>query len=77
MSLRRLEPVQWGLIAGSVAVLVWSVPGLFVNPDFSTGSEAPHSSQGIYAGWGIDPNTADSETSDRHRQLPASRRPPK
>lgn len=33
-------PVQWAAIAGSLAVLVWSVPGLIVNPDFALGDEA-------------------------------------
>jgi Domain of unknown function (DUF4383) len=40
VKLQRLEPVQWSAIAGAIAVLVWSVPGLFVNPDFATGSDA-------------------------------------
>ena len=35
-----LAPVQWAAILGSVAVLVWSVPGLIVNPDFATGDAA-------------------------------------
>jgi hypothetical protein len=37
---RPLAPVQWAAIAGSLAVLVWSVPGLIVNPDFATGDAA-------------------------------------
>ncbi len=37
---RPLQPVQWAAIAGSVAVLVWSVPGLILNPDFHVGSDA-------------------------------------
>ena len=37
---RPLEPVQWAAIAGSIAVLVWSVPGLIANPDFATGDAA-------------------------------------
>jgi hypothetical protein len=37
---RPLAPVQWAAILGSLAVLVWSVPGLIVNPDFSTGDAA-------------------------------------
>ena len=37
---RPLQPVQWAAIVGSIAVLVWSVPGLIVNPDFSTGDSA-------------------------------------
>jgi hypothetical protein len=35
-----LEPVQWAAILGSIAILVWSVPGIIVNPDFSTGDSA-------------------------------------
>jgi len=35
-----MSPVQWVAIAGSLAVLVWSVPGLIVNPDFALGDEA-------------------------------------
>ena len=34
---RPMQPVQWAAIIGSIAVLVWSVPGIFVNPDFSVG----------------------------------------
>ena len=37
---RPLSPVQWSAILGSIAVLVWSVPGLIVNPDFATGDAA-------------------------------------
>ena len=37
---RPLEPVQWAAILGSAAVLVWSIPGLVVNPDFATGDAA-------------------------------------
>jgi hypothetical protein len=37
---RPLAPVQWAAIAGSIAVLVWSVPGIIVNPDFATGDAA-------------------------------------
>lgn len=36
----HLAPVQWAAIVGSIAVLVWSVPGLIVNPDFATGDSA-------------------------------------
>jgi Domain of unknown function (DUF4383) len=36
----RLSPVQWSAILGALAVLLWSVPGLFVNPDFATGDAA-------------------------------------
>jgi hypothetical protein len=34
------SPVQWAAVLGSIAVLVWSVPGLIVNPDFSSGDAA-------------------------------------
>jgi hypothetical protein len=37
---RPFSPVQWAAVLGAVAVLVWSVPGLFVNPDFSIGDSA-------------------------------------
>ena len=37
---RPLAPVQWAAILGSAAVLVWSIPGLIVNPDFATGDAA-------------------------------------
>jgi Domain of unknown function (DUF4383) len=37
---RPLRPVQWSAILGSLAVLVWSVPGLIVNPDFAVGESA-------------------------------------
>ena len=37
---RPLHPVQWAAILGSIAVLVWSVPGLIVNPDFHIGTDA-------------------------------------
>ncbi|MGZ5310455.1 MAG: DUF4383 domain-containing protein [Solirubrobacterales bacterium] len=37
---RPLAPAQWAAILGSLAVLVWSVPGLIINPDFSTGDAA-------------------------------------
>jgi Domain of unknown function (DUF4383) len=36
----RFTPVQWAAVAGAFAVLFWSVPGLIVNPDFSTGDAA-------------------------------------
>jgi hypothetical protein len=35
-----LAPAQWAAILGSIAVLVWSVPGIIVNPDFATGDAA-------------------------------------
>ncbi len=37
---RPLATVQWAAIAGSVVVLVWSVPGLIANPDFAVGDAA-------------------------------------
>ena len=37
---RPLQPVQWAAILGSIAVLVWSVPGLIANPDFHIGDSA-------------------------------------
>src|SRR5918997_1849956 len=37
---RPLAPVQWAAILGSAAVLVWSIPGLIVNPDFAIGEDA-------------------------------------
>jgi hypothetical protein len=37
---RGWAPVQWAAFAGSIAVLVWSVPGLIINPDFATGDSA-------------------------------------
>jgi hypothetical protein len=36
----RFTAVQWAAVAGAFAVLFWSVPGLIVNPDFSTGDAA-------------------------------------
>jgi hypothetical protein len=35
-----LTRAGWAAIAGSIAVLVWSVPGLIINPDFATGDAA-------------------------------------
>ncbi len=35
-----MAPVQWAAILGSLVVLVWSVPGLIVNPDFAVGDSA-------------------------------------
>lgn len=35
-----LAPVQWAAIIGSFGVLLWSVPGIFVNPDFAIGDDA-------------------------------------
>ncbi|HVS28519.1 MAG TPA: DUF4383 domain-containing protein [Solirubrobacteraceae bacterium] len=37
---RPFSPVQWAAVLGSIAVLVWSIPGLIINPDFSTGDSA-------------------------------------
>jgi hypothetical protein len=37
---RPLQPVQWAAIVGSVVVLIWSVPGLILNPDFAVGGDA-------------------------------------
>ena len=37
---RPFTLVQWSAVIGAVMILVWSVPGLIVNPDFSTGSDA-------------------------------------
>ncbi len=36
----RFSAAQWSAIAGCGAVLLWSVPGLFINPDFAIGSDA-------------------------------------
>lgn len=37
---RPLGVGQWCAILGSIAILVWSVPGIIVNPDFSVGNSA-------------------------------------
>ena len=37
---RTLTPAGWAAVIGSLAVLLWSVPGLIVNPDFATGDAA-------------------------------------
>jgi uncharacterized protein DUF4383 len=37
---RPLAPVQWAAILGALVILVWSVPGLILNPDFSVGDSA-------------------------------------
>ena len=37
---RPLQAVQWAAILGSIAILVWSVPGLILNPDFHIGDSA-------------------------------------
>lgn len=36
----RLSPVQVAAIAGALVVLIWSVPGIIINPDFATGDDA-------------------------------------
>ncbi len=36
----QLAPVGWAAIIGSLAVLVWSIPGLIINPDFAVGDSA-------------------------------------
>src|ERR1700752_4017137 len=35
-----LTPAGWAAILGGIAVLLWSVPGLIVNPDFGFGDDA-------------------------------------
>jgi hypothetical protein len=40
MPARRLTPVQWSAIIGALALLLWSVPGIIINPDFAVGSSA-------------------------------------
>jgi hypothetical protein len=37
---RPFAPVQWAAVLGAIAVLVWSVPGIIVNPDFAVGDSA-------------------------------------
>lgn len=37
---RSFEPVQSAAIVGAFAVLLWSVPGIIVNPDFAVGDSA-------------------------------------
>jgi hypothetical protein len=37
---RPFSPVQWSAVAGAIAVLIWSIPGLIVNPDFAVGDSA-------------------------------------
>lgn len=36
----RLSAPQWAAVVGCAAVLLWSIPGLFVNPDFGIGTDA-------------------------------------
>lgn len=40
MTESSFAPVQWAAVAGALAVLLWSVPGLIVNPDFAVGDSA-------------------------------------
>ena len=40
MSAKPLTPVGWAAVLGSAVILAWSIPGLIVNPDFSTGDAA-------------------------------------
>ncbi len=37
---RGLNAQQWCAIGGCVALMVWSIPGLIVNPDFGIGTQA-------------------------------------
>ena len=37
---RPVSPVQWAAVLGSLVILLWSVPGLIVNPDFATEDSA-------------------------------------
>lgn len=37
---RPFAPVQWAAVIGALAVLLWSVPGIIVNPDFAIGDDA-------------------------------------
>jgi hypothetical protein len=37
---RPLGASQWCAILGGIAILVWSVPGIIINPDFSVGDAA-------------------------------------
>jgi len=37
---RPFTPVQWAAVVGSLAILVWSIPGMIVNPDFAIGDSA-------------------------------------
>jgi hypothetical protein len=37
---RPFTPVQWTAVAGALAILLWSVPGMIANPDFSVGRSA-------------------------------------
>lgn len=36
----RFSVPQWCAIGGCAAVLLWSIPGLFINPDFRIGADA-------------------------------------
>jgi len=35
-----MEPVQWAALTGALLILMWSIPGLIVNPDFGVGDSA-------------------------------------
>jgi hypothetical protein len=37
---RSLTPVGWAAVIGSLTVLLWSIPGLIINPDFGIGDDA-------------------------------------
>jgi hypothetical protein len=37
---RTLTAAGWAAVLGSLAVLLWSIPGLIINPDFATGAAA-------------------------------------
>lgn len=40
MNVRKLSGAQIAALIGSFAVMLWSIPGLIVNPDFGIGQEA-------------------------------------
>ena len=35
-----MQPVQWAALVGAGLILMWSIPGLIVNPDFGVGDSA-------------------------------------
>src|SRR3954465_2014860 len=35
-----MQPVQWAALLGAGVILMWSIPGLIVNPDFGVGDSA-------------------------------------
>jgi hypothetical protein len=35
-----VQPVQWAALLGAGLILMWSIPGLIVNPDFGVGDSA-------------------------------------